>query len=65
MIELIAIRYASGSDIDQDHLDKIQKCRIKEKDAITSAGGGYTPDISPPITFERVKDISSINIGNY
>ena len=50
MMELIAIQYTSGSDIDQDRLDKIQECRIKRKEAIATAGCWYTPNMAPPIT---------------
>ena len=65
LMELMAIQYASGADINKDYLDQIQKCRIKRKNAIASAGRGYTPNMAPPITLESVKALSSINIGNY
>lgn len=65
MMELMAIQYASGDDIDEDYLNRIQECRIKRKEAIESAGRGYTPNMAPPITFERVEALSSINIGHY
>ena len=66
MLELLADRYSSGSNIDEEYLRKIHEARVERMNATKNAGSGYTPNMAPQVTMDLVNHLCTVvNIGHY
>ena len=65
MLELLADRYSSGSNIYEEYLRKIHEARVERMNATKNAGGGYIPNMAPQVTMDLVNYLRTVNIGHY